>query len=62
MVKSQPLTRGHIIAAALGAFAGGVVVAIATRAIPTVLSRVMPYAMQQMMARMDREGCEPEEM
>ena len=62
MSNSRPLTRGHILAAALGVLAGGFVVAVATRAIPTMLERVMPFAMQHMMVRTGGEGCEPEEM
>jgi hypothetical protein len=55
--------KGYILAAVLGAFGGGLVVALATKAIPTMMSRLMAGMMQTMMARMDTAGgCNPAEM
>lgn len=62
MSRSRYPTGSHIVAAALGAIAGGIAVAIATRAIPAILSRVMPDMMGHAMMRMGGEGCDPEEM
>jgi len=56
MVKSRIPRAGYILAAVLGATVGGIAVAIATRAIPVVMSRMMSNM------RMGGEGCDPEEM
>jgi hypothetical protein len=55
-------TRRTILAAALGALGGGLVVAIATRAIPKIMSQIMPAMMTNMMAHMGEQGCSPAEM
>lgn len=47
--------EGYILAAALGALGGGAIVAIATKAIPKMMSGMM----QKMMARMAEGGCNP---
>ena len=47
--------KGYILAAALGIIGGGAIVAIATKAIP----RMMSGMMQNMMARMAEGGCNP---
>ena len=60
MDKSRLLTWGHVLAAALGAVAGGLAVAIATRAVPAMMSRI--ETMGNAMMRMGGEGCDPEEM
>ena len=52
----------YLIAAALGATAGGIGVAIFTRAIPTMMSRMMSNIMGNMMKQMGGKGCNPEEM
>lgn len=49
---------GYILAALLGAAVGGAAVAVATRAIPEMMSRMM-YSMR---SQMNEEGCDPEEM
>ena len=58
MDKSRSLSRTHVLAAALGAIAGGIIVAIATGALPVILSRAMSGAMM----RMGGEGCNPAEI
>ena len=62
MEKSRSKSNGDIVAAILGAAAGGIIVAVGTKAIPAMMSRMMPIMMQNMMARMGGENCDPEEM
>ena len=50
--------RKYIIIGAIGALGGGLLVAIATRALPKIMSGMM----HTMMARMGGEGCSPVEM
>ncbi len=50
--------RGYVIAALLGAIGGGIIVALATRAIPKMMSQMMP----KMMAQMGGGDCDPAEM
>jgi hypothetical protein len=50
--------EGYILAAALGAIGGGAIVAIATKAIPKIMSGMM----QNMMARMAKGGCNPSDI
>jgi hypothetical protein len=47
--------EGYVLAAALGAIGGGAIVAIATKAIP----RMMSGMMRNMMVRMAEGGCNP---
>ena len=54
--------KGYIIATVLGAVGGGLIVLLATRAIPKIMSQMMAGMMQNMMARMKEEGCNPAEM
>jgi hypothetical protein len=58
MHNTRSQTGGYILAAAFGAVVGGVVVALATRAIPKVMSGMM----QTMMSRMEEAGCDPAEL
>ena len=58
MNKSRSPNSGYILAAVLGATAGGFAVAILCKAIPTMMSRMMANMMQQM----GDEGCNPEDM
>lgn len=62
MEKSSSSTVGYILAAGLGATAGGITVAIVTRAIPVMMSRIMSSMMGNMMRQMGGGGCDPEEM
>ena len=52
---------GYLLAAGLGAVAGGLLVAVATRAIPKMMSQMMSGMMRNMMAQMGEEGCSPSE-
>ena len=58
MDKSRYSAVGYLFAVLLGATAGGIAVAMITKAIPTMMSNMMT----NMMARMEGEGCDPEEM
>ncbi len=53
---------GYAVAALLGAFGGGLVVALATRAVPMMMTRMMTGMMQNMMARMKESGGNPSDM
>ncbi len=50
--------RKYMVATALGAVGGGILVALASRAMP----RMMAGMMRNMMAMMGGEGCSPAEM
>ena len=50
--------KSYILAALLGAIGGGLVVALATGAIPKMMSEMM----QNMMSEMGEGGCDPAEM
>jgi hypothetical protein len=50
--------KKYTVITALGAVSGGVLVAMASRAIP----RLMAGMMRNMMTMMAKEGCSPEEM
>ncbi len=54
--------RGYVIAALLGAIGGGIIVALATRAIPKMMSQMMAQMMPKMMAQMGEGDCGPAEM
>ena len=70
MSKQSGDRHRYLAAVILGAVAGGIVVALATRAIPKIMSRIMSQLMsqmrsempQKMMARMKAEGIDPAEM
>ena len=49
---------GYVLAAALGALGGALLMALATRAIP----KMMAGTMRSMMAQMRAGGCNPAEM
>jgi hypothetical protein len=49
---------GYVLVAALGALGGALLMALATRAIP----KMMTGAMRSMMAQMRDGGCDPTEM
>jgi len=51
-------TRKYIFAVTLGAIGGGLLVALATKAMP----RMMSGMMQNVMYQMGGEGCNPAEM
>jgi len=49
---------GYILAAVFGILTGGIAVAVLTRTVPEMMSRVMP----KMMVQSFSECCSPEEM
>jgi hypothetical protein len=53
---------GYILAAALGGLGGGLIVMVATQAIPKMISRMMAGMMQNMLAQMQEKGCAPAEI
>jgi hypothetical protein len=59
MLYSRSDRGGYVLAWILGAAAGGLVVAVATRAVPAMMSRMMAGMMQNMMAGMKEGDCEP---
>jgi len=62
MDKTDSNTNKYILVAFLGAVSGGLVVAIATRAVPKMMSQMMSGMMQNMMSQMGEGGCDPAEM
>jgi hypothetical protein len=58
MRNTSSRNKGYVLAALLGAIGGGLIVALATRAIPKMMSGMM----QNMMAQMGEDGCNPAEM
>ena len=51
-------TKKYMLTLAVGAIVGGIAVAWATRAVPKIMSGMM----QNMMANIREEGCDPQEM
>ncbi|NIN67868.1 MAG: hypothetical protein GTO63_24810 [Anaerolineae bacterium] len=62
MKVRRPQRRTYILTGLLGAAAGVLMVGIATRAIPRVMSQTMAGMMRNMMAQMGEAGCDPAEM
>ncbi len=58
-VSQQGLHLGSVL---LGAVGGGIVVMIATKAIPAMLANFLFAMMGKMMSRMEAGGCNPPEM
>jgi hypothetical protein len=54
--------KGYAVAFLLGTVGGGLFVAMATKAIPVMMSKMMSTMMQNMMAGMRESGCDPLEM
>ncbi len=54
--------KGYLISALLGAVGGGIVVMVASRAIPIMMSRMMAGMMQNMMSQMKASGHNPQDM
>ncbi len=54
--------KGYFAVGLAEAEAGGVVVAVATRAVPQMMSRMMSGMMQAMATGMGEEGCSPGDM
>lgn len=59
---TRSITGKVVLAGILGAIGGGLLVAIATRAIPKMMSRMMSGMMQNMMGQMRENGVNPAEM
>ena len=53
---------GYVLAALLGAVAGGLVAIVGTRALPKMMSQIMSGMMQNMMTAMGEKGCDPSEI
>ncbi len=53
---------GYVISALLGAIGGGILVIIATRAIPNMMANMMSGMMRKMMSQMGEGGCNPQAM
>jgi hypothetical protein len=54
--------QGYVIAALLGALGGGLLVLVATKAIPKMMSQMMTNMMTNMREQMSQCGCNPAEM
>ena len=60
MSPQNSQTKGYILVAGLGAFAGGLLVIWATKAVPKMMSQMMQGMMNNMMFQMSEQGCMPE--
>ena len=59
--KESPY-KGYFFAAGLGAVGGGILIALATRAIPKMMSKMMAGMMENMMSDMGAGDCSPADM
>lgn len=62
MDTSRSQTLGFLLTAGLGAFLGGCIVLVTSKAIPKMMSRMMSEMMGNMMAQMGGEACDPVEL
>ena len=62
MYNTRNPAMKYVLVAILGAIGGGLLVALATRAIPKIMSKMMSGMMQNMMGQMKESGCNPAEM
>jgi hypothetical protein len=60
MDKLRPNGWGYLLAVLFGAIGGGIFVAVATHAIPKMMSQMMAQMMQNMRERMKERGCSPD--
>jgi hypothetical protein len=56
------LNREYVLVAVLSVMIGGLVIALATKAIPKMLAQTRILFMQKMMTQMQADGCSPSEM
>ena len=56
MDKTNSRYSGHVLAAALGALGGGLIMLWATKAVPKMMSQMMAGMTQNMMAQMKENG------
>jgi hypothetical protein len=54
--------KRYALAAALGAVGGGMIVVVATKAVPKIMTRIMSGMMRNMMVQMRTDGCDRDEM
>jgi hypothetical protein len=59
MDRKEPQMQGYLLAAGLGAVGGGLLVAMATKAIPRMMSKMMSGMMENMMSQMGEGECDP---
>lgn len=62
MGTSRSQARGYLLAAGIGAFIGGCLVLVTSKAIPKMMSRMMAEMMENMMTRMGGEDCSPQDL
>lgn len=54
--------KNYAVTFLLGAIGGGILVTLATKAIPKMVTQIMSGMMQNMMSHMSESGCDPSEM
>ena len=62
MNKRNDQRKNYAVMFLLGAIGGGLVVSVATKAIPKIMTQMMSGMMQSMMSNMSESGCDPSEM
>ncbi len=62
MKKTISKASPCLISALLGAIFGGILVMVATKAIPTMLTNIMSRLGEMMKSKMEACGCNPQEM
>ena len=62
MKKTVSQASPFLVSALLGAIFGGILVMVATKAIPTMLTNIMSGVMGVMKSKMEACGCNPPEM
>ena len=62
MRKTISQQSPYLISALLGAIGGGILVMVATKAMPTMITNLISGMMRNMMSHMAACGCNPKEM
>jgi len=62
MMQTVSKQNLHITSVLLGALGGGILVLVATKAIPTMLSSLISAMMGKMISRMEACSCNPQEV